>query len=421
MKKDFILPDIGEGIVECEVIEWKVKEGDSIVEDQIIVDVSTDKAIVEIPSMYNGRVTKLYYAEGDIAKVHRPLFALEVEGSESTGDEKTATAETLVEVAAATSTDEVSESSEAMIASASADLSFSSKVLTTPAVRKMAREHELDLSSINGSGKQGRVLKEDVLGFLSNGRGSNVVSASNGQLIKTTADDRVEPIRGVRKIMAERMSAAVSTIPHFTYVDEMDVTELMEVRQTLKDTYATDTLKITLMPLFIKALSLAIKQFPIINSHPNADFTELTYVASHNIGMAVDGKTGLLVPNIKNVQDLSLLDIATEVTRLTQAARSGKINPQELSGGTITISNIGAIGGTAATPIINKPEVAIVALGKIQTLPRFDEQGNLVKRKIMTVSWSGDHRVIDGGTIARFNNVWMGYLKSPTTMLAAMI
>ena len=169
MKKDFILPDIGEGIVECEVIEWKVKEGDIIVEDQIIVDVSTDKAIVEIPSMYNGRVTKLYYAEGDIAKVHQPLFALEVEGTESTGDEKTAAAETLVEVAAATSLDkesEVSETSEAMVASASADLSFSSKVLTTPAVRKMAREHELDLSSINGSGKQGRVLKEDVLNFM---------------------------------------------------------------------------------------------------------------------------------------------------------------------------------------------------------------------------------------------------------------
>ena len=415
MKKDFILPDIGEGIVECEVIEWKVQEGDIIVEDQIIVDVSTDKAIIEIPSMYNGRVTKLYYAEGDIAKVHQPLFALELEGTESTGDEKTAAAETLVELAAA------SESPEAIVASASADISFSSKVLTTPAVRKMAREHELDLSSINGSGKQGRVLKEDVLGFLSNGRGSSDNSPSSGQLINTTAEDRVEPIRGVRKIMAERMSAAVSTIPHFTYVDEMDVIELMEVRQTLKDTYATDTLKITLMPLFIKALSLAIKQFPIINSHPNADFTELTYVASHNIGMAVDGKTGLLVPNIKNVQDLSLLDIAREVTRLTQAARSGKINPQELSGGTITISNIGAIGGTAATPIINKPEVAIVALGKIQTLPRFDEQGNLVPRKIMTVSWSGDHRVIDGGTIARFNNVWMGYLKNPTTMLAAMI
>ena len=159
MKKDFILPDIGEGIVECEVIEWKVKEGDIIVEDQIIVDVSTDKAIVEIPSMYNGRVTQLYYAEGNIAKVHQPLFALEVEGTDVAGDEKTAAAETLVEVAVATSLDEESETSAAVVTSASADLSFSSKVLTTPAVRKMAREHELDLSSINGSGKQGRVLK----------------------------------------------------------------------------------------------------------------------------------------------------------------------------------------------------------------------------------------------------------------------
>ena len=410
MKKDFILPDIGEGIVECEVIEWKVKEGDIIVEDQIIVDVSTDKAIVEIPSMYNGRVTQLYYSEGDIAKVQQPLFALEVESTEGSRGEKADAAETAIV-----------ETSAPTVATTTADLPFSSKVLTTPAVRKMAREHELDLSSINGSGKQGRVLKEDVLGFLAEGRGASYGSGSNGPLMNTTAEDRVEPIRGVRKIMAERMSTAVSTIPHFTYVDEMDVTELMEVRQTLKDTYATDSLRITLMPLFIKALSLAIKQFPIINSHPNVDFTELTYVASHNIGMAVDGKTGLLVPNIKNVQDLSLLDIATEVMRLTQAARSGKINPQELSGGTITISNIGAIGGTAATPIINKPEVAIVALGKIQTLPRFDEQGNLVPRKIMTVSWSGDHRVIDGGTIARFNNVWMGYLQSPTTMLAAMI
>ena len=429
MKKDFILPDIGEGIVECEVIEWKVNEGDVIVEDQIIVDVSTDKAIVESPSMYNGRVTKLYYAEGDIAKVHQPLFALEVEGvddRERAGGKKTETTEALDDVPTDGPT---TVALDTAVTSAAQALSFS-KVLTTPAVRKMAREHDLDLSSINGSGKQGRVLKEDILGFLagdsgfinaSGSTGESAYSGASGPLIQTTHEDRIEPIRGVRKIMAERMSASVSTIPHFTYVDEMDVTELMAIRQTLKDTYASDSLKITLMPLFIKALSLSIKQFPIINSQPNPDFTELKYVASHNIGMAVDGKTGLLVPNIKNVQDLTLLDIAREVTRLTEAARSGKINPQELSGGTITISNIGAIGGTAATPITNKPEVAIVALGKIQTLPRIDEQGNVVSRKIMTVSWSGDHRIIDGGTIARFNNLWMGYLKSPATMLATMI
>jgi 2-oxoisovalerate dehydrogenase E2 component (dihydrolipoyl transacylase) len=410
MQKDFILPDIGEGIVECEVIEWKVKEGDRIEEDQIIVDVSTDKAIVEIPSMYNGRITKLHYAEGDTAKVHEPLFVIELEGEESR--EVTPT-ESQSDKAVTADVEDLSQSYEAR---ATGD---SHKVLTTPAVRKMAREHQLDLAVIVGTGKQGRVLKEDVLGFLASDKPvANEVSVIAGNPVELI--DRTEPIKGVRKIMAERMSEAVSTIPHFTYVDEIDVTELMQLRQKLKDSYGTDELKITLMPLFIKALSLAIKEFPILNSRTNDDFSELTYVASHNIGMAVDGKTGLLVPNIKNVQQLGVLDVAREVMRLTLAARSGKINPQELTGGTITISNIGALGGTAATPIINKPGVAIVALGKIQTLPRFDEQGAVVARKIMTVSWSGDHRVIDGGTIARFNNLWTRYLEDPSIMFVAM-
>ncbi|MDC0088976.1 2-oxo acid dehydrogenase subunit E2, partial [Porticoccaceae bacterium] len=235
------------------------------------------------------------------------------------------------------------------------------------------------------------------------------------------AEDRVEVIRGVGKIMAERMAESVATIPHFTFVDEVDVSELMQLRKTLNERYGSDELKITLMPLFIKALSLAVKEFPIINSRANADFTELTYLASHNIGMAVDGANGLLVPNIKAVEQRSIVDIASQVMALTAAARSGKINPADLKNGSITISNIGAIGGTVATPIINKPEVAIVALGKIQRLPRFDEHGDVVARNIMTVSWSGDHRVIDGGTIARFNNCWKSYLEQPATMLAAMV
>ena len=401
MSKDFILPDIGEGIVECEVIEWKVKEGDLIEEDQVVVDVSTDKAIVEIPSMYNGRVTKLYYAEGDIAKVHGSLFAIEIEGAE----EAVVSAEGSL----------LTEGSPSVVSAEKPAPANQSTVLTTPAVRKMAREHDLDLGTIVGSGKQGRVLKEDVLDFLS----------ADPELVQvaplSTGIDRVEPIRGVRKLMAERMATSVASIPHFTYVDEIDITELAELRQTLKNTYATDDLKITMMPLFIKALSLAIKEFPIINSSPNEDLTELTYRANHNIGLAVDGKTGLLVPNIKNVEQLGILDIAREVTRLVDAARSGKISPADLKGGTITISNIGAIGGTVATPIINMPEVAIAALGKIQQLPRFDDEGNVVSRSIMNVSWSGDHRVIDGGTIARFCNLWKSYLEVPSTMLTAMV
>jgi 2-oxoisovalerate dehydrogenase E2 component (dihydrolipoyl transacylase) len=415
MIKDFILPDIGEGIIECEVVEWKVKEGDVIVEDQIVADVSTDKAIVEIPSMYNGVITKLYYAEGDIAQVHSPLFAIDAEGDGEAAAPEEAPAKSDVSVEPNASVDLAPAVPEEDITTG--------KVLSTPAVRRLARENALDLALVSGTGKAGRVLKEDLLRYLANP--AVEVSASAGTPsptpVSSAESDRVEAIRGVRKIMAERMSESVATIPHFTYVDEIDITELVELRLQLKERYAPDGIRVTMMPLFIKAMSLAIKQFPVLNSRANDEFTELTYLADHNIGMAVDGKTGLLVPNIKGVQSLSILDVAQEVSRLTEAARSGKISPADLSGGTITLSNVGAIGGTAATPIITKPEVAIVALGKVQTLPRFDAAGNVVARKIMTVSWSGDHRVIDGATMARFSNQWKEYLEVPSSMLASMV
>ena len=407
MKREFILPDIGEGIVECEVLEWKVKEGDMISEDQVIADVSTDKAVVEIPSMYSGRITKLYYADGDIAKVHSPLFAID------TDEEVLDSSESVPE------NPEVNETAELkleLVRQPSQDTreNQSSKVLTTPAVRKLAREYELDLSMISGTGKNGRVLKEDVHLYL------KTLEQASAQQITAPNKDRTEAIVGVRKIMAKHMSESVSTIPHFTFVDEVDVTELIQLRATLKSTYA-DQVKITLMPLLIKSLSLSLSQFPIMNSRVDNEFTELTYLGSHNIGMAVDGKNGLLVPNVKDVQKRSILEIAAEVSRLTDAARSGIINIAELRGGTITISNIGAIGGISASPIINSPEVAIVALGKIQDLPRFNSDNQIISRKIMSVSWSGDHRVIDGATIARFNNCWKTYLENPNTMLATMV
>ncbi|HIG66421.1 MAG TPA: dihydrolipoyllysine-residue acetyltransferase [Porticoccaceae bacterium] len=402
MKIDFILPDIGEGIIECEVIEWKVKEGDLIEEDQVVADVSTDKAIVEIPSMHSGRVTKLYYDAGDIAKVHSPLYAIEIDDAQTSES-------TNVETKPDLKLELVKQQPVAK------HLVDNTKVLTTPAVRKLARQNDLDLSKIEGSGKQGRVLKEDVLRYLDKPLVPIVPT------LITVGQDRREPIVGVRKIMARHMSDSVSSIPHFTFVDEIDVTELIKLRASLKARYGNDDLKITLMPLLMKALSLSLLAFPIINSRVDSDFSELTYLANHNIGMAVDGKTGLLVPNVKDVQQRSIVEIAQEIGRLTGAARSGIISPADLKGGTLTMSNIGAIGGISAAPIINKPEVAIVALGKIQGLPRFDGNGQLVERQIMTVSWSGDHRVIDGATIARFNNHWKAYLETPDTMMANMI
>ena len=412
--EEFLLPDIGEGIVECELVEWLVNEGDVVIEDQPIADVMTDKALVQIPAIKAGKIVKLHYRKGQLAKVHQPLFAVEVES------EEVELQPTKVEVTSASSSD-----------SATSDPVTQGKALASPAVRRMARALDIDIATVKGSGKNGRVYKDDIE-LHQSGKVSDAKSVSSAsdvsqvskpvvaQEATAQSQDRVEPIRGVQAVMAKMMTDSVSTIPHFTYCEEIDLTELVLLRESMKKKYSSDELKLTMMPFFMKSLSLAIKQFPVINSRVNADCTELTYLSSHNIGMAVDSKVGLLVPNVKDVQDKSILDIAREITRLTSAARSGRVSPNDLKHGSVSISNIGALGGTVATPIINKPEVAIVALGKLQTLPRFNTDGEVEARKIMQVSWSGDHRVIDGGTIARFCNLWKLYLEQPQEMLLAM-
>ncbi|MCS6116684.1 dihydrolipoyllysine-residue acetyltransferase [Shewanella baltica] len=420
--EEFLLPDIGEGIVECELVEWLVSEGDWVEEDQPIADVMTDKALVQIPAIKAGKIAKLHYRKGQLAKVHAPLFAIEVEQAASAP-------------AATTNTDTVANAAPATQA-VSAEPARQGKALASPAVRRMARSLDIDLSQVPGTGKHGRVYKEDITRFQ---QGASNVSAPSTTQVKeapaqatqasqtqvltstvTQRADTVEPIRGVKAVMARMMVESVSSIPHFTYCEEFDLTDLVALRESMKVKYSSDEVKLTMMPFFMKSMSLALSQFPVMNSQVNADCTELTYKARHNIGMAVDSKVGLLVPNIKDVQDKSILEVAAEITRLTQAARSGRVAPADLKDGTISISNIGALGGTVATPIINKPEVAIVALGKLQTLPRFNAKGEVEARQIMQVSWSGDHRVIDGGTIARFCNLWKQYLEQPQEMLLAM-
>ncbi|MCJ8318083.1 MAG: dihydrolipoyllysine-residue acetyltransferase [Colwellia sp.] len=413
--EDFILPDIGEGIVECELVEWLVSEGDIIEEDQPIADVMTDKALVQIPAMHAGKVVKLHYAKGEIAQVHQPLFSIEITGSAS------ATSNASVPVAAptvaeSTSTSAVANKPVPATNTAVAAKTTNSKAVASPAVRRVARELNVNIHQVPGSGKKGRVYKEDVVAF---------TQASVTQAISTTSTlvvggTRVEPIRGIKAIMAKAMVNSVSTIPHFTYCEEIDMTNLIKLRKGLKEVYAKQDIKLTMMPFFMKAMSLALKEFPIINSQVNDDCTELTYFDDHNIGMAVDSKVGLLVPNVKQVQTKSILELAKDITRLTTDARSGRVQAVDLKGGTITISNIGAIGGTIATPIINKPEAAIVALGKLQTLPRFNAAGEVEARSIMQVSWSGDHRIIDGGSIARFCNLWKSFLEEPSNMLVHM-
>jgi len=409
--EDFILPDIGEGIVECELVEWLVSEGDTIEEDQPVADVMTDKALVQIPAMYAGTVTKLYYAKGDIAKVHAPLFAIERIADNA-----------VAPVVQAVASQRIKQ--QVQTASVTAVTTNITKALASPAVRRVARELDINIHQVAGSGKKGRVYKEDVLNFV-NGEQATVsasTSVNTNSTVVNMAENstRVEPIRGIKAVMAKAMMNSVSTIPHFTYCEEIDLTELIKLRLALKEEYAKQDIKLTMMPFFMKAMSLALKQYPIINSQVNEDCTELTYFNDHNIGMAVDSKVGLLVPNVKQVQKKSILDLAKDIMRLTNDARSGRVASNDLKGGTISISNIGAIGGTVATPIISKPEAAIVALGKLQTLPRFNDKGDVEARKIMQVSWSGDHRIIDGGSIARFCNLWKSFLEQPNNMLVHM-
>ena len=412
MSIDFILPDIGEGIVECELVEWLVKEGETVVEDQPIADVMTDKALVQIPAMHTGVIEKLFYKQGDIAKVHEPLFSMITTDNASAEVSVEVNDTPVVKQAAETSKDVVSNKVSEDKAPAVVQKKVNGKSIASPAVRRVARELDVNLSEVTGSGKKGRVYKDDVVSFEQTGNTLAVQAQA-----PTT---RVEPIRGIKAVMAKAMVNSVSTIPHFTYCEEIDMTELIKLRLELKDVYAKQDIKLTMMPFFMKAISLALKEFPVINSQVNDDCTELTYFSDHNIGMAVDSKVGLLVPNVKQVQTKSILDLAIDISKLTTDARNGRVQTADLKGGTITISNIGAIGGTVATPIINKPEAAIVALGKLQTLPRFNEQGDVEARSIMQVSWSGDHRIIDGGSIARFCNLWKSFLEKPSNMLVHM-
>ena len=435
--EDFILPDIGEGIVECEIVKWNVAEGDEIEEDQAVVEVMTDKAVVEIPAKNAGTVHRLYYAQGDIAKVHSALFALEVMGDSSPTNSTSGNSGDACKATSTSSSNASPQTSDEKTQSKFSDgefeppIAIEGKVLASPAVRRIAREKNIDLSSVKGTGKKGRILKSDVMNLQQTNVGASVKDTSSASSTESTSHKsdtnsantvvkgsvKTEKVRGIQAAMAKQMSASVYTIPHFTVSDELVMDNLMSLRKLLKPEFEANNVKLSFMPFFVKAMSLALNEFPVVNSQLNDDATEISYYSDHNIGFAVDSKIGLLVPNIKRVQDLSLLDIARQMQDIIEQARAGRVAGEHLKGGTISISNIGAIGGITATPVINKPEAAIVALGKTQKLPRFDDAGNVSAQHIMAVNWSGDHRIIDGATMVRFNNLWMSYLTQPEKML----
>ncbi|PSJ44917.1 dihydrolipoamide acetyltransferase [Zobellella endophytica] len=422
MKQDFYLPDIGEGIVECELVEWLVAEGERVAEDQAICDVMTDKALVQIPAVHGGTITRLHVAKGEMARVHAPLFEMEIEDR---GEDNRPAAPVS---AAPGSKDEIGQDETGQEDQADRTPAVSAppesvpgngaKAVASPAVRRLAREHDLELGQVPGSGDKGRVYKEDIEAYLA-GRdvGGEPAPAVTGTVAEEAGE--VEPLRGVRAAMARQMTASLG-IPQFTFCDELSLGELLRLKEKLKVSFAEEGVRLTLLAFFIKALSLALKDFPLLNSRLDAEATGLIRPSGHHIGVAVDTEAGLLVPNIKHCEQKSLLAIAAELERLGEAARAGRLSQAELQGGTITLSNIGVLGGIVSSPVVRPPELAIAALGRLQRLPRFNEAGEVVAQQLMMVCWSADHRVIDGATLARFNQCWRQYLEQPERMLARL-
>lgn len=407
----FHLSDIGEGIREVVIKEWFVKEGDTVEQFENICEVQSDKASVTITSRYDGKITKLYHKVDDIALVGKPLADFDVLDDE-VADEETSSSDSDV------------ERQEAIVHP------LKTKVLATPAVRRVAMENKVDLSKVRPTGRNGRVLKGDVLEYL------NMIPEGTQKphptLIQSTipkpcppappvftpTGERIEPLKGIGRAMVKSMTEALR-IPHFAYCDEVEMSKLMEAREQLKEEALSLGVKLTFMPFMIKAASLALLKYPILNSSFDEANMSIIYKPYHNVSVAIASPQGLVVPNIKNVQEKSILQVAQDLNGLQERGKNGRLTPDDFANGTFSLSNIGIIGGTYTKPVIMPPQVAIGAMGKARPVPRFGPNDEIIKANIMQVSWSADHRIIDGVTMAEFSNLWKKYLENPNFFLLA--
>eukprot|EP00756_Hemistasia_phaeocysticola_P032743 Hpha_TRINITY_DN16427_c1_g1::TRINITY_DN16427_c1_g1_i1::g.163436::m.163436/K09699/DBT, bkdB; 2-oxoisovalerate dehydrogenase E2 component (dihydrolipoyl transacylase) len=419
------MADVGEGIKEVEVTAWCVAEGDTVEEFQKLCDVQSDKASVEVTSPYAGKIVKLYTPLGEKQQVGHPLVDFEV-----TGDHHGAEEEEVEEEAAAPAAASPAASSAASSSSGFTQSAAGKKVLSSPKVRREAREKGIDLTLVKGTGGAGRVTAEDLANFIKQQSAKPAAAAAPAPAAAAGApaaavgdgrpmwspEDKTVKVAGIMKKMVESMTDSL-TIPVFHASDEVNMNALIEARAALKPLAEQRGVKLSLMPFFIKATSLALKQFPVLNTTMNADATELLYRGQHNIGIAMDTPVGLIVPNIKDVQSKSILEIGQDLNGLQERGKNGKLTMADLSGGTFTLSNIGPIGGTYVTPIIFQRQGVIGAFGKTTKLPRYDDKGNVVPVSTMYITWTADHRMIDGATMVRYSNLFKSYLENPAAML----
>ena len=408
---EFKLPDLGEGVMEGEIVKWNVKPGDMVKEDDVLCEVMTDKATVTVPSPTRGKVVSVHGKEGDMAKVHQVLVTFESEGAVPAAASAPAHGAPAAAAAAA-------PAAQAQGNGAASD----NNVLATPVTRRMAREHGLNLAEISGSGPQGRVTKADVMAALEGGgarpAGNQVVPpsakpAAPAPLTHGQGDQRI-PLKGLRKKIAEKMVRSKTLMPHFTFVEETDATELVAMRKKLNDMLAAsgDKTKLSFLPFITKATIAALKKFPHLNATFDEATQELIVRGQYNIGFAVNTPDGLTVAVVHDADRKSLKELAAEIQRLADAARDRKLKMEELTGGTFTITSLGQTGGLFATPIINHPEVGILGVHRMRKRPVVKDD-QVVIREMMNLSVSFDHRVIDGSVGAEFCYEVIKYLEKP--------
>ena len=418
----FKLPDVGEGTAEAEIAAWHVAVGDMVTEDQHLVDIMTDKAVVEIPSPVAGRIVTLHGAAGEMRPVGGALIEFEVEGA---GNAKAAAPPKPVEAAPVAVKPPEPKPVDAKpapvapapIAREAAKPAFATraagdKPLASPAVRKRAWDLGIELQFVPGTGPAGRIGHDDLDGFIASG--GTAKAAGPARDVKREGVEEIKII-GLRRKIAEKMQEAKRRIPHFSYIEEIDVTALEELRQHLNATKKADRPKLTILPFLMRAMTRVLPDYPQINARFDDDAGVVHRHAGVHMGIATQTPTGLVVTVVAHAEALDVWQSATEVARLATAARDGKATREEMSGSTITITSLGAMGGLASTPVINRPEVAIVGVNKMIDRPMVRD-GQIVIRKMMNLSASFDHRIVDGWDAAEFIQRIRALLEQPATL-----
>ncbi|WP_342512740.1 dihydrolipoamide acetyltransferase family protein [Sporosarcina sp. FSL K6-1522] len=435
MAFEFRLPDIGEGIHEGEIVKWFVAKGDKINEDDTLLEIQNDKAVVEIPSPVTGTVEDILVAEGTVAIVGDVLIRFDAPGYENTGGEPAAETEA---PAVSEPTEQAPAASTPSTQEQSVVVEVNRRIIAMPSVRKFAREQGVDIRQVAGTGKNNRVLKEDIKAFLNGGQVQEVapVVAEEAEQVAQTDSapqeaaapapapvylegdfpETREKMSGIRKAIAKAMVNSKQTAPHVTLLDEVDVTALVAHRKKFKDIAAEKDIKLTYLPYVVKALVSTLREFPALNTSLDDATQEIIQKHYFNIGIAADTDRGLLVPVIKHADRKSIFAISDEINSLAVKARDGKLSPAEMKGASCSITNIGSAGGQWFTPIINHPEVAILGIGRIAEKP-IVKNGEIVAAPMLALSLVFDHRVIDGATGQQALNHLKKLLGNPELLL----